>query len=85
MIAICFQCGAEKGDAFGVCEHCNTKPETEENLVISALLTVSLLDEQTLLRAKESETCRDPKKISKGAYDLIANFLREDGILPKRS
>ena len=82
MLIICFRCGTEKQDPFQVCTKCKSQPATEEEMVLSALLTEYLLDHETLVKAAESDSRRDPKKISKAAYDLIAGFLREDGFLP---
>ena len=84
MLIICFSCGNEKEDPFQVCTKCKSLPQTEEEMVLSALLTEYLLDHKTLIKAAESDSHRDPKKISKGAYDLIAGFLREDGFLPTK-
>ena len=84
MLIICFRCGSEKEDPFQVCAECKSKPETEEEMVLSALLSEYLLDQKTLRKAAKSDSSRDPKRISKGAYDLIANFLREDGFLPAK-
>ena len=85
MLIICFRCGSKKEDPFQVCATCKSQPETEEEMVLSALLTEYLLDQKTLTEAAESNSHRDPKKISKAAYDLIANFLREDGFLPNET
>ena len=82
MLIICFHCGTEKEEPFQVCAECKSRPETEEEMVLSALLTEYLLDHKTLIKAAESDSHRDPKKISKAAYDLITGFLREDGFLP---
>ena len=84
MLIICFRCGSEKEDPFQVCARCKSQPETEEEMVLSALLSEYLLDREALSRAAESDRYRDPKKISKAAYDLIAGFLREDGFLPTK-
>lgn len=84
MLIICFRCGSEKNDPFQVCATCKSQPETEEEMVLSALLSEHLLDHKTLTKAAESDCHRDPKKISKETYDLIASFLREDGILPTK-
>lgn len=84
MMIICFDCGSEKEGPFQVCATCKSQPETEEEMVLSALLSEYLLDREALSRAAESDRYRDPKKISKTAYDLIAGFLREDGFLPTR-
>ena len=84
MLIICFHCGSEKEDPLGVCTKCKSQPQTEEEMVLSALLSEYLLDHKTLIKAAESESHRDPKKISKAAYDLIAGFLREDGLLPTK-
>lgn len=84
MLIICFRCGSEKEDPFQVCTKCKSQPQTEEEMVLSALLSEYLLDHKTLIKAAESDSHRDPKKISKAAYDLIAGFLREDGFLPTK-
>ena len=84
MLIICFRCGSIKEDPFQVCATCKSQPETEEEMVLSALLSEYLLDHKTLTKAAESDCCRDPKKISKAAYDLITSFLREDGFLPTK-
>ena len=84
MLIICFRCGSEKEDPFQVCAECKSQPATEEEMVLSALLTEDILDHNTLIRAAESDSSRDPKKISKAAYDLIASFLRENGFLPAK-
>ena len=84
MLIICFQCGSEKIDPLQVCATCKSQPETEEEMVLSVLLSEYLLDRKTLIKAAESDSHRDPKKISKVAYDLIAGFLREEGLLPTK-
>ena len=84
MLIICFRCGSKKNGPFKVCAECKSQPETEEEMVLSALLSEYLLDQKTLTKAAKSDSSRDPKRISKGAYDLIANFLREDGFLPTK-
>ena len=84
MLIICFRCGNEKEDPFQVCTKCKSQPQTEEEMVLSALLTEYLLNHKTLILAEESDSHRDPKKISKAAYDLIAGFLREEGLLPTK-
>jgi len=81
MLIICFRCGSKKEDPFQVCAECKTEPATEQEMVLSALLTEYLLDRNILTKAAESDCYRDPNKICKGAYDLIASFLREDGFL----
>ena len=84
MLIICFRCGSEKIDPLQVCATCKSQPETEEEMVLSVLLSEYLLDRKTLIKAAESDSHRDPKKISKTAYDLIAGFLREEGLLPTK-
>ena len=84
MLIICFQCGSEKIDPLQVCATCKSQPETEEEMVLSVLLSEYLLDRKTLIKTAESDSHRDPKKISKAAYDLIAGFLREEGLLPTK-
>ena len=66
----------------GVCAKCKLKPETEEEVVLSAILSEYLLDKKSLSSAAKSKFHRNPKKIDKFAYDLIADFLREEGLLP---
>ena len=85
MLIICFRCGTEKKDPLGVCAACKSQPGTEEEIVLSVLLTEYSLDRKTLTEVAESDSRRDPKKISKAAYDLIANFLREEGLLPNKT
>ena len=84
MLIICFRCGSKKEGPFQVCATCKSQPESEEEMVLSALLTEYLLEHKTLIKATESDSQRDPKKISKEPYDLIAGFLREDGFLPTK-
>ena len=84
MLIIWFRWGGKKDGPFQVCAECNSQPATEEEMVLSALLSEYLLDHKTLIKAAESDSHRDPKKISKAAYDLIAGFLREDGFLPTK-
>lgn len=84
MLIICFRCGTEKEDPFQACTKCKSQPQTEEEMVLSAILTEYLLDHETLIKATETDSHRDPKKISKTACDLIAGFLREEGFLPTK-
>lgn len=85
MLIICFRCGSEKEDPFQVCATCKSQPETEEEIVLSWLLTEYSLDQETLLGAAKSKFHRDPNKITKFAYDLISDLLREEGLLPIKS
>lgn len=84
MSIICLRCGSEKEDPFQLCAECKSGPESEEEFVLSALLTGYLLDQEALTKAAKSASYLDPTKISKGAYDLISNWLRKDGILPNQ-
>jgi len=84
MLIICFHCGGQKEAPLEVCAACKSEPATEEEIVLSVLLTEYVLDHRTLTKAAESVSSRDPKKITKAAYNLIASFLREEGLLPTK-
>ena len=85
MLIICFRCGSKKENPFQACPECHSQPETEEEMVLSLLLTEASVDRKTLTTSAESDSHRVPKKIDKAAYDFIANFLREEGILPNNT
>ena len=52
-VAVCFKCGAMKLGAFGECEKCLTKPETDDELATSFIFTDHFLEDELLEKISE--------------------------------
>lgn len=63
-VAVCFKCGAMKLGAFGECEKCLTKPETDDELATSFIFTDHFLEDELLEKISESIANGTPVEIT---------------------
>lgn len=79
-VCVCFKCGAIKWGAFNACPKCKSRPQSEDDFVISMAMTDHYFDKPTMERMGADIAAGKPPDLDpETRANMLAN-LRESGV-----
>ena len=80
-VAVCFNCGRMKVGAFSKCGECAVLPESEDDLVLSLVMTDHYFDFQELEKMGDSVSKGKPPHVDPESYDDLVKQIRSSGMI----